>query len=116
MNTKLNERTYKWSERILKQTEKKNESDIRDLRDNINHAKNFIIGVPEREESEEGMENVFEQWMENNGLCSVLQLDPGRPSASQRRKETKVKGLQGDPRVSPRTWGHRAALPAQNKD
>ena len=45
---------------------KKNESNIRDLWDNIKCANLHIIGIPEGEEREKGTENVFEEIMAKN--------------------------------------------------
>ena len=45
---------------------KKKESNIRDLWDNIKCANLCIIGIPEREEKEKGIENVFEEMMAEN--------------------------------------------------
>ena len=45
---------------------KKNENNIRDLWDNINHANLCIIGIPGGEEREQGMENTFEEIMAEN--------------------------------------------------
>ena len=42
---------------------KKTESNIQDLWDNIKHANLHIIGVPEGEKKERGMENVFKEIM-----------------------------------------------------
>ena len=47
--------------------EKKNESNIRDLWDtNIKHVNLCIIGIPEGEERERGIENVIEEIMAEN--------------------------------------------------
>ena len=43
-----------------------NESNIRDLLDNIKHVNLGIIGIPEGEEREKGTENVFEEIMAEN--------------------------------------------------
>ena len=45
---------------------KKNEDSIRDLWDNIKCTNIRIIGVPEGEEREKGMENLFEEIMAEN--------------------------------------------------
>ena len=45
---------------------KKHESDIRDLWDNIKKANLCIIGIPEGEEKENGIENIFEEIMAKN--------------------------------------------------
>ena len=42
---------------------KKHESNIRDLWDNIKQANLHIIGIPEGEEKEKGIENIFEEIM-----------------------------------------------------
>ena len=45
---------------------KKHESNIRDLWDNIKWANLCIIGIPEGEEKDKGMENIFEEIMAEN--------------------------------------------------
>ena len=45
---------------------KKHESNIRDLWDNINWVNLRIIGIPEGEEKEKGIENIFEEIMAEN--------------------------------------------------
>ena len=45
---------------------KKHESNIRDLWDNIEQANLHIIGTPEEEEKEKGIENIFEEIMAEN--------------------------------------------------
>ena len=45
---------------------KKLESNIRDLWDNIKRANLCIIGIPEGEEEEKGIENIFEEIMAEN--------------------------------------------------
>uniref|UniRef100_A0A8D1G682 L1 transposable element RRM domain-containing protein n=1 Tax=Sus scrofa TaxID=9823 RepID=A0A8D1G682_PIG len=45
---------------------KKHESNIRDLWDNIKQANLHIIGTPEEEEKEKGIENIFEEIMAEN--------------------------------------------------
>ena len=42
------------------------ESNIRDLWDNIKQANLHIIGIPEEEEKEKGIENIFEEIMAEN--------------------------------------------------
>ena len=44
----------------------KNEERLRNLQDNFKHSNIQIIGVPEGEEDEQEMENVFEQIMKEN--------------------------------------------------
>ena len=45
---------------------KKHESNIRDLWDNIKQANLRIRGIPEGEEKEKGIENIFEEIMDEN--------------------------------------------------
>ena len=45
---------------------KKRESNIRDLWDNIKWANLRIIGIPEGEEKEKGVENIFEEIITGN--------------------------------------------------
>ena len=45
---------------------KKHESNIRDLWDNIKWANLHIIGIPEGEEKEKGIENIFQEIMSKN--------------------------------------------------
>ena len=45
---------------------KKNESNIRDLWDNIKQANLHTIGIPEGEEKEKGIENIFEEIITGN--------------------------------------------------
>ena len=49
-----------------KPSEKKHESNIRDLWYNIKLTNLHIIGIPEREEKEKGIENIFEEIMAEN--------------------------------------------------
>ena len=44
----------------------KTEGNIRDLWDYVKHANLFIIGIPEGEEREKVIENVFEEIMAEN--------------------------------------------------
>ena len=44
----------------------KHESNIRDLWENIKQADICIIGIPEAEEKEKGIENIFEEIMPEN--------------------------------------------------
>ena len=65
------ERISDWEERIMEitqsgqQTEsqmKKRKSNIRDLWDNTKLANLCVIGIPEGEEREKGIENIFEEF------------------------------------------------------
>ena len=50
---------------MKKQEFKKNEERLRNLQDNFEYSNIQIIGVPEGEEEEQEMENLFEKIMEN---------------------------------------------------
>ena len=45
---------------------KKHESNVRDLWDNVKQANLHIIEIPEGEENEKGIENIFEEIMAEN--------------------------------------------------
>ena len=75
---------------------KKHESNIRDLWDNIKLANLHIIGIPEGEEKEKGVENICEEIMPENfsNLKETVtkiqesqrapnKLNPNRPTAKQ---------------------------------
>ena len=50
---------------MKKQEFKENEERLRNLWGNLKHSNIWIIGVPEREEEKQEIENLFEQIMEN---------------------------------------------------
>ena len=54
------------SEQQTENQMKKRESNVRDLWDNIEQASLRIIGIPEQEEKEKGIENIFEEIMAEN--------------------------------------------------
>ena len=56
------------SEQQIERQMKKNESNVQDLWDNIKCANLHIVGVPEGEETENEIENVFEEIMAENFL------------------------------------------------
>ena len=70
---------------------KKHESNRRDLWNNIKWANLHIIGIPEREEKERGIENVFEEIMAESfpnlkeiGIkMQEAQRDPNKLSPNQ---------------------------------
>ena len=49
----------------LRDKNSKNEERLRNLWNNFKHSNNWIIGVPEGEEEEQKIENLFEQIMKN---------------------------------------------------
>ena len=53
----------------------KNEERLRNLQDNFKHSKMCIIGVPEGEEEEQKIENVFEQIMKENFFNLAKEID-----------------------------------------
>ena len=61
--------------RMKKQEFKKNEERLSNLQDIFKHSKIQIIGVPEGEEKEQEIENVFEKIMKENSPNLVKELD-----------------------------------------
>ena len=51
---------------MKKEEIKKNEERLRNLWDNFKHSNIWIIGVPEGEEEEQEIENLFEKIMKEN--------------------------------------------------
>ena len=74
---------------------KRNEESLRDLWDNIKHNNICIIGVPEGEESEQGIGNLFEEIMVENFpiLVKESHISPGRTETTNQdeSKETHTK-------------------------
>ena len=72
---------------------KKHESNIRDLWDNIEWANLRIIGIPEGEEKENGIENIFEEIMAENfpnlkHTCIKIQDTQRAPNKLNRNRPT----------------------------
>ena len=61
--------------RRKKQEFRKNEERLRNLQDNFKHSNFQIIGVPEGEEEEQEMENLFEKIMKGNFLSLAKEID-----------------------------------------
>ena len=59
----------------LKSRIQKNEERIRNLWDNFKHSNNQIIGVPEGEEEDQEMENLFENIMKENFHNLAKEID-----------------------------------------
>ena len=74
---------------MKKQEFKKNEEMLRNLWDNFKHFNIRIIGMPEGEEEEQEIENLFEQIMKENFPNLAKEIDS--------RKSRKL-------RVSQRSW------------
>ena len=72
---------------MKKQEFKKNEERLRNLQDNFKHSNIQIIGVPEGEEEEQEIENLFEIIMKENfpHLAKEIRL-PGSPGSSESQK------------------------------
>ena len=66
----------------------KNEERLRNLQDILKRSNIRIIGVPEGEEEEQKIENLFEQIMKENfpNLAKEIRL-PGSPGSSESPKE-----------------------------
>ena len=56
-------------------TNQKNEERLRNLRDNFKHYNIRIIGMPEREEEEQEIENVFEKIIKENFTNLAKEID-----------------------------------------
>ena len=70
--------------RMKKQEFKKNEERLGNLWDNFKHSNIRIIGVPEGEEEEQEIENVFEQIMKENFPNLVKEIDFQEVQETQR--------------------------------
>ena len=72
---------------------RKNEERLRNLQDILKRSNIRIIGVPEGEEEEQKLENLFEQIMKENfpSLAKEIRL-PGSPGSSESLKEAAPKG------------------------
>ena len=69
---------------------RKNEEGLREMQDNMKHNNIHIIGIPEGEEEEQGIENLFEKvMMENNpNLMTESHTNPGN-TESPKQEEPK---------------------------
>ena len=75
----------------------KNEESLRNLQDNFKRSNIQIIGVPEREEEQQEIENLFEQIMKENFPSLAKEIDFQEVQEAQRvpkkfdpRKHTKA--------------------------
>ena len=73
---------------MKKQEFKKNEERLRNLQDILKRSNIRIIGVPEGEEQQQEIENLFEQIMKENlpNLAKEIRL-PGSPGSSESPKK-----------------------------
>ena len=69
---------------MKKQEFRKNEERLRNLWDNFKHSNIWIIGVPEGEEYEQEIENLFEQIMKENFPDLVKEIDFQEVQEAQR--------------------------------
>ena len=69
----------------------KNEERLRNLQDNFKCLNIWIIGVPEGEEQEQEVENLFEKTMKENVLICQRNRLPGSPGSSESPKEVRPK-------------------------
>ena len=61
-----------------------NEESLRNLWDNFKHSNIYIIGVPEGEEEEQGIENLLEQIMKENFPSLAKEIDFQEVQEAQR--------------------------------
>ena len=66
---------------------RKNEKRLRNLQDILKCSNILIIGVPEGEEEEQKLENLFEQIMKENFSSLAKERLPGSPGSSESPKE-----------------------------
>ena len=69
---------------MKKQESKKNEERLRNLWDNLKSSNIWIIGVPEGEEQQQEIENLFEQIMKENFPNLVKEIDFQEVQEAQR--------------------------------
>ena len=65
----------------------KHEERLRNLQDNFIHSNIWIIGVPDKEEQEQEIENLFEQIMKENFPNLVKEIDFQEVQEAQSPKE-----------------------------
>ena len=72
---------------------RKNEEGLREMQDNMKHNHIHIIGIPEGEEEEQGIENLFEKVMMEN----FPNLRRKKSPKSRKQRESQARGTQRDP-------------------
>ena len=65
----------------------KNEERLRNLRDNFKHSDIQIIGMPEGEEEEQEIKNLFEQIMKKNFPNLAKEIETSRKSRKLRESQ-----------------------------
>ena len=68
---------------------KKNEEGLRELQNNMKRNNICIIGIPEGEEEEQGIENLFEKVMMENFLNSKKKSNKSRKTKGPNQEEPK---------------------------
>ena len=82
--TRRKEETSNQKRMKNKNSKKKNEQRLRNLQDIFKHSNIRIIGVPEGEEEEQKIENLFEQIMKENFPSLVKKIDLQEVQEAQR--------------------------------
>ena len=72
---------------------RKNEEGLREVQDNTKHNNIRIIGIPEGEEGEQGIENLFEREMKEN----FPNLMREKVTKSRKHRESQARGTQRGP-------------------
>ena len=80
----------------------KNEESLRNLQDNFKHSNIQIIGVPEGEEEEQEIENLFEEIMKENfpNLAKEIDFQEARKLRESQRSWTQGSTHQGTSSLS----------------
>ena len=83
------------AEQNMEKRMKRNEDSLRDLWDNIKRTNICIIGIPEREESEKGLEKIFEKIIAENfpntGKEIVSQVQEAQSARQDKPREEYTK-------------------------
>ena len=87
---------------MKKQEFKKNEERLRNLQDKFKCSNIWIIGVPEGEEEEQKIENLFEQIMKENFLNLAKEINV--QAQETQRIPTKLEPRKHTPRHIIITW------------
>ena len=72
---------------------RKNEDGLREMQDNMKHNNIWIIGIPEGEEEEQGIENLFEKVMMEN----FPNLRREKVNQNRKHRESQARGTQRGP-------------------
>ena len=72
---------------------RKNEEGLREMQDHMKHNNIHIIGIPEGEEEEQGIENLFENVMMEN----FPNLRREKVNQNRKHRESQARGTQRGP-------------------